>query len=102
MFEQENIDGQTVALVSIFGALAVFVAIVLIQVVYYRMEKQDEAHKASRMPSDLATYETEQHTALNGYRWIDQSAGRASLPVERAMQLERLELEQARQAGATH
>lgn len=99
MFEQENIDGQSVVLVSIFGAFAVFVAIVLIQVVFYRMEKQDDAQKSHRMPADLASYQTEQQTALGGFRWVDKDAGRVSLPIERAMQLERAELDQARQAA---
>ena len=98
MFEKENIDNQDVVLVAVFGAFAVFVAIIVIQVVYYRMEKDDGAQKAHRVPVELTTYQTDQQTMLSSYRWTDKDGGKVAIPIERAMEKEREALIAAQRA----
>lgn len=88
MFETENIDTRQVAVVAIFGAILVFVVIVLLQVLFFRMEKQDRAQYLGQRPADLARMLSEQTTQLGTYRWVDRPAGVAQVPIRRAMQLE--------------
>lgn len=88
MFEQENIDSQRLAVVGIFGALVIFVAIVGVQVLFYRLEKSDVLSKDTNKPRDLAIVQTEQATSISTYRWVDRSTATVTLPIKRAMQLE--------------
>jgi len=48
-------------------------------------------------PVDMATYKAEALKHINGYGWVDESAGKAHIPIERAMELA---LEQGFAAGA--
>lgn len=96
MFEQENIDSRTLTVIAVFIAVVLFVMALLIQVVFHRTNNEFAAKKALVIPSALADYTTEQTTTLQGYRWIDKEARIASIPIERAMQIERAALEQAR------
>lgn len=88
MFETENIDTRQVATVAIFGAILVFVVIVLLQVLFFRMDKRDQAQFLGRRPAELARVLAEQTTQLGTYRWVDRPAGVAQVPIKRAMQLE--------------
>ena len=88
MFELESIDNQRVAVVGIFTALLIFVAIVSVQVLFYRVEKSDVGKKDAGRPRDLATVQTEQATSLTTYRWVDRDTDTVTLPIKRAMQLE--------------
>lgn len=92
MFETENIDTRQVAVVAIFGAILVFVVIVALQVLFFRMEKQDRDQYTGQRPADLARMLAEQTIQLGTYRWVDRPAGVAQVPIRRAMQLELEEL----------
>src|SRR4051812_26124833 len=88
MFELESIDNQRVAVIGIFTALLIFVAIISVQVLFYRVEKSDVAHKDGNKPRDLSEMQTEQATSLTTYRWVDRDTGTVTIPIKRAMQLE--------------
>lgn len=88
MFEQENVDSQRLAMLGIFGALAIFVVIVGVQVLFYRLEKADIGVKDTGKPRDLVAVQTEQVTSLSTYRWVDKEKDIVTVPIKRAMQLE--------------
>jgi hypothetical protein len=88
MFELESIDNQRVAVVSIFAAVLIFIAIIAAQVLFYRLEKSDVLKKDAARPRDLAAVQTEQATSLTTYRWVDRDTDTVTLPIKRAMQLE--------------
>ena len=88
MFELESIDNQRVAVVGIFTAILIFIAIVSVQVLFYRVEKSDVVKKDGGRPRDLAAVQTEQATSLTTYRWVDRDTDTVTIPIKRAMQLE--------------
>lgn len=88
MFEEESIDSQRVAVIGIFTAVVIFIIIIGVQVLYYRVEKADVAQKDGARPRDLAEVMTEQQSTLNTYRWVDRDTDTVTLPIKRAMQLE--------------
>jgi hypothetical protein len=89
MFEDENIDTQRIVVIGIFGAVIAFVLIVVVQVLFYRMEKADEYVKfVAVKPAERIAVQTEQLDKLNGYRWVDRSTARVAIPIARAMELE--------------
>ena len=88
MFESENIDTRQLATVAIFGVTLIPVVIIGLQVLFFRMEKQDRAKFSGQRPAELANMLTEQATELATYDWVDKTAGVAKVPIKRAMQLE--------------
>ncbi len=88
MFETESIDSQRVAVIGIFTAIVIFVAIMLVQVLFYRTEKAGMALKDAAKPRELADVQTEQATSLTTYRWVDRDTDTVTIPIKRAMQLE--------------
>ena len=103
MSEQEDPRALSVLFVGLFGAVAVFLVVVLLQIVFYRMQEMETAKKVLSMaPEELATLRAKQQAQLNGYGWVDEGAGVARIPVERAMELVAGELpgpDQARDQG---
>lgn len=88
MSEQEDPKALSVLFVGLFGAVAVFLVVVLLQIVFYRMQEMETARKVVSMaPEELATLRAQQQARLNGYGWVDEGAGVARIPVERAMEL---------------
>jgi hypothetical protein len=88
MFEEESIDSQRVAVIGIFTAVVIFIIIIGVQVLFYRVGKQDVVKKDSGRPRDLAEVMTEQQSTLNTYRWVDRDTNTVTIPIKRAMQLE--------------
>ena len=87
MIEQDNVDSQTITIVGIFVSLLVFVLIVGVQVLYYRMQKSDEYAKfVAVAPVELKNVQTEQLSALHQYKWVDKQNGTVMIPIEQAMQ----------------
>lgn len=88
MFEEESIDSQRVAVIGIFTAVVIFIAIIMVQVLFYRTQRASVTVKETAKPRDLAEVQTEQATALTGYRWVDRDTDMVTMPIKEAMQLE--------------
>ncbi len=88
MSEQEDPKALSILFVGLVSAVAVFLIVVLLQIVFYRMQEMETAKKVVSMaPEELATLRAQQQARLNGYGWVDEGAGVARIPVERAMEL---------------
>ena len=81
-------DVPASAVVGIVGAILLFVIIVGLQALFYRMEGQELARKVYDQPyQELQQLDADQLEVLNSYGWTDQQAQIARIPIERAMQL---------------
>ena len=73
---------------GLVGAVGVFLVVILLQIVFFRMQEMETAKKVVSMaPEELATMRAQQQANLNGYGWVDESAGVVRIPIERAMEL---------------
>ncbi len=78
----------TVVFVGIVSAVAVFLIVVMLQIVFYRMQEREIARKTLDLaPEELAQLRASQQAELHSYGWIDQAGGVARIPIERAMEL---------------
>ena len=78
----------TTAVIGIIGAIVLFVAIVALQALFYSTEEGERARKVhGQANEELARAVAQQQEVLNGYRWIDQSAGTVAIPIDRAMEI---------------
>ena len=81
-------DVPASAIVGILGAVLLFVIIVGLQALFYSMERQELARKVTEDPYDpLQRLDADQLELLNSYGWVDQQAGIAHIPIDRAMEL---------------
>jgi len=81
-------NAKTVAFVGIVGAVGVFLVVILLQIVFYRMQEMETARKVlDAGPQELAQIEAQQGAQLTGYAWVDEDNGVARIPIERAMEL---------------
>lgn len=90
MAQRDGGDPNTpiTVVIGIVGAILTFVVIIALQAVFYQVERSEQQRKVETVqPEDLARFRAEQAELLHGYRWVDQSAGIAAIPVERAMEL---------------
>lgn len=87
MFENENIDSRQVGLVAAFGVILVIVAVIGLQVLFLRLDKQNLASVSGQRPRDLAQVLTEQQTQLSTTRWVDKQAGVVQIDIGRAMKV---------------
>jgi hypothetical protein len=78
----------TVLFVGIVSVAAVFLIVVMLQVVFYRMQEREVARKSlDHAPEELAQLRASQQAELHSYGWIDEAGGVAQIPIERAMAL---------------
>ena len=81
-------DVPASAIVGILGAVLLFVIIVGLQALFYSMEREELARKVLEDPYEpLRQLDAGQLERLNSYGWVDQQAGTAHIPIERAMEL---------------
>lgn len=81
-------DVPASAVVGIVGAILLFVIIVGLQALFYRMEGQELARKVYDQPyQELQQLDADQLEVLNSYGWVDQQQQIARIPIERAMTL---------------
>jgi len=86
--EQDRPDTVRIAIIGIVGAVMLFVIIVLIQALFYRVERAEVGRKeAQAVPDTAVRVRAEQQALLNSYRWVDQKNGVVRIPIERAMEL---------------
>jgi len=76
------------AVLGIIGAIALFVIIVLVQALFYRMEDQELARKVYSQPYEaLQTLDADQREQLGTYRYVNEREGVVRIPIQRAMEL---------------
>jgi hypothetical protein len=74
--------------VGVVFAILLVVCVVLLQAYFFGAERAEYRRKVVAVaPEELAQVRAEQLGMLNGYRWIDEKAGVAGIPIERAMEL---------------
>jgi hypothetical protein len=77
---------DSTAWVGAIGGLILLLAILALQLVFYRMEAAEVAVKQGSAGSEaLELMRTDQLSRLADTRWLDREAGRAALPIEDAM-----------------
>ena len=78
----------TSAIVGIVGAVVLFVTIVLLQALFFRMQEGELDRKVySQQFEELRSIDAAQVEILNSYGWVDQANGVARIPIDRAMDL---------------
>lgn len=81
-------DVPASAIVGIIGAILLFVIIVALQALFYRMEERELVRKVYDQPyEELQALDADQLETLNSYGWVDQQNQIAHIPIERAMEL---------------
>ena len=86
-YDDPNVPAS--AVIGIIGAILLFVIIVGLQALFYRMQEQELAAKVYSQPyEELRQLDASQLEQLNSYGWVDQQAGSVHIPIERAMELE--------------
>ncbi len=79
---------QNSAVVGIISAILLFVVIVGLQALFFKMQRDELQTKVYRQSSEeLRSLRAQQLEQLNSYGYVDQAAGAVHIPVERAMQL---------------
>jgi len=78
----------TSVIAGIIGAVVLFVVIVLLQALFYRMQAAERVRKVESQPNqELELVDAEQLQLLNSYGWVDQSNGVVRIPIDEAMRL---------------
>ncbi len=73
---------------GLIGAVVLVVIILVLQGLFFKARQSQLAKKAAARPAqELTTLRAEQLQKLHEYRWVDQPAGVAAIPIERAMEL---------------
>ena len=81
-------DVPASAVVGILGAILLFVIIVGLQALFYRMEEGELARKVYDQPyQELQQLDADQLETLNSYGWMDRQRNVAHIPIGRAMEL---------------
>ncbi len=79
---------QTTVLVGIISAIMLFVVVVLLQALFYRVERGEARRKVEAVvPEELTRLRALQLDQLNSYRWVDQAAGVTAIPIDQAIRL---------------
>jgi hypothetical protein len=85
-------NAQWTVLIGIVGAILTFAIIVALQVLFHRVNNEEIAQKKAMPNEDLVRIRTAQLEHLNSYRYLDQTAGRVAIPIDRAKELVLVEL----------
>ncbi len=97
----DDVQTSTVAVVAFLGAILTFAAILLLTVVYYRIEARQEYVKNVSQPYlEVENLVAGQQAKLVEYRWVDRERQIVAVPIDRAMDLVVKELS-GRAAGRT-
>jgi hypothetical protein len=81
-------DVPASAVVGLVSAILLFVIVVALQALFYRMDEGERSRKVYEQPYEaLQKLEADQLGTLNSYGWVDQQQGITRIPIERAMAL---------------
>jgi hypothetical protein len=88
MMRYDDPNVQNSAVVGMVSAILLFVIIVLLQALFYRMEHGELDRKVYTQPYQaLQQLDSSQREALNSYGWVSEQEGIARIPIARAMEL---------------
>ena len=88
MVRYDDPNVQLSALVGILGSILLFVIIVGLQALFYKMQEDELRLKVYSQPyEELRSLDAKQLEELNSYGWVDQQAGITQIPIDRAMDL---------------
>ena len=106
MATNNDVNTPAIALVGFISALLLFAMIILLEVMFYRIEARDRYEKDfSQPPAELTSLVQQQQARLAEYRWIDEKKGVVAIPIDRAMELVVAENQGGRrkaERGASH
>ncbi len=72
--------------ISVMSAILVLSSVLLIQGWFYRVQSSERARKDSGQANQkLVDLQQSQAAHLKEYRWVDQAAGKATIPIDVAM-----------------
>ena len=98
MATNNDVNTPAIALVGFISALLLFAIIILLEVMFYRIEARDRYEKDfSQPPAELTALVQQQQARLAEYRWVDEKKGVVAIPIDRAMELVVAELKQGRE-----
>ena len=81
-------DVPASAVVGVVSAILLFVAVVALQALFFRMQEGERSRKVYEQPYEaLQKLEADQLGTLTSYAWVDQQQGVTRIPIERAMTL---------------
>jgi hypothetical protein len=84
----EDVKTSTIALAGLIGAIVTFALILLLMVIYYRVDKQQtQIKQINEPPAEWTNLKTAQEGKLASYRWVDQKRQIVAIPIDLAMQL---------------
>lgn len=76
------------AVIGIIGTILIFVAIVVLQALFFHMQEGEMERKVYRQTNEeIRSLRADQLERLNSYGWVDQAGGIAHIPIDRAMEL---------------
>ena len=88
MVEKDALNTPAIAVIGVVGTIVTLVTVLCLQVLYYRAEdSQSAARNAATGTPEMKVMLSEQRASLERYEWIDEDAGKLSIPVEDAMEL---------------
>jgi len=74
--------------VGVVSAILLFVVVVALQALFFRMQEGEHSRKVYEQPYEaLQKLDADQLGTLTSYGWVDQQQGVTRIPIERAMQL---------------
>jgi len=81
-------DVPASAVVGVVSAILLFVVVVALQALFFRMQEGEHSRKVYEQPYEaLQKLDADQLGTLTSYGWVDQQQGVTRIPIERAMQL---------------
>jgi len=81
-------DVPASAVVGVVSAVLLFVVVVALQALFFRMQEGERSRKVYEQPYEtLQKLDADQLGTLTSYGWVDQQQGVTRIPIERAMAL---------------
>ena len=88
MATRDDVNTPAIAMVGLISALLFFASIILLEVMFYRMEAQQRYEKDISQPFiELTNLVQRQQAKLADYRWVDEKKGVVAIPIDRTMEL---------------
>lgn len=86
MSNQSDPDALRTVYVGAISVILTLVAVIALQAWYYQAQESEVARKAVAS-EELSALRADQFELLQSYRWVDQTKGTVSIPIDRAMEL---------------
>jgi len=88
MTKPEDLNTPAIVVVGLIASILVFAVVVLLMVVFYQVQAEQDYEKyVSRPPSQLTNIASRQKEKLVSYGWIDEEKQVVHIPIDRAMEI---------------